>query len=196
MGWALGVWDCMIREKFPQRIWMQGHLSWCFAHHLTSILKLYLYVRQRYGNPDMQFWATLKYQLWFQGFYIMLMLNIGLILIFRVAIYFLTWLFCVHMATLNWNYHFYAIWTYYCWIICFLSRICLRNQRYIFTLQHNRVSIFLADLEIWFQNWWQMMGKTWAKITMHSDSLGKFFSNLAYCETPSGRIHVLFKVLF
>ena len=119
---------------------------------------------------------------WFHGLFIMLMNNPGLIFILRVAIYFLTWLFCVYMATLNWNFHFYVIWTLYCWIIWFLSRICLRNPRYFFTLQHNRVANFLTDVEIWFQNWWQMMGKIWGKITMHSDSFEEFFLNLAFSD--------------
>ena len=46
----------------------------------------------------------------------------------------------------------------------------------------------MADLEIWFQNWWQMMGKIWAKITMHSYSFEELFSNLAYCETPTRKV--------
>ena len=69
---------------------MHGNLSWYFAHHLTSILKLHLYVRQKYGNPDKQFLATLKYKMWFHGLFMMLMHNLELILIFRVAIYFST----------------------------------------------------------------------------------------------------------
>ena len=51
------------------------------------ILTLYLYIRQRYGNPDMQNLGTLKIKLQFYRFLDIRSKNLGSDLIFRVAIY-------------------------------------------------------------------------------------------------------------
>ena len=67
---------------------MQGNLSYYFAHHLTSILKLYYHIRQRYGNPDCQILATLKNKIQIYGFLSFLSNNMRSDFIFRVAICF------------------------------------------------------------------------------------------------------------
>ena len=66
---------------------MQGNLSWYFAHILTSFLKLYLYIRQRYGNPEYQILGTLNTKLQIYRFLDMPNKNLGSDVIFRAAIY-------------------------------------------------------------------------------------------------------------
>ena len=77
-----------IRDEFPERIRMQGNFSWYFAHHLALILKLYLHIRQKYGNPDCQILATLKNKIQIHGFLSFLSNNMRSDFIFRVAICF------------------------------------------------------------------------------------------------------------
>ena len=96
-------------NKNLQKFWYHGILSWQFAHHLVLFLKSYLYVRQRYGYPDKQILATLKQKLWIYRFLMMLMLDLWSILIFRVAIWFLTAIFCSIMAPLIWKLDIFYI---------------------------------------------------------------------------------------
>ena len=69
--------------------------------NLAAIYKLYHYIQKRYGYPDIQILATLKQKFWISRFLMMLILDPGLILIFRVAICCLRLLFCSNMAPLN-----------------------------------------------------------------------------------------------
>ena len=83
--------------KFEQH----GNLYYHFAYFLARFLKLYLYICQRYGNPDVQILATLNIKIWIHRFLIMLMPYPRLILFFRVAKFFMTSKFCLKMVTLK-----------------------------------------------------------------------------------------------
>ena len=88
-------------NKFPKRFRHHGIVSCPFAYSPPPSYKLYPYIRQRYGYPDIQFLATLKYKIWIYRFYMMLMLDPGLFLFFDSSIWCLTWIFCLIMATLK-----------------------------------------------------------------------------------------------
>ena len=47
-------------NKFLKRFRPHGIVSWPFAFNPPPSYKWYLYVRQRYGHPEIQFLATLK----------------------------------------------------------------------------------------------------------------------------------------
>ena len=79
---------CKIWEKSPERIRSHCDLSLLFVYHLASILRMYLYIRQRYGNPDVQFLGTLKIKLQIYKFFYIPSKNMGSDFIIRVAISF------------------------------------------------------------------------------------------------------------
>ena len=87
-------------DEILTRFHYHGCFSWPFAYHLPAKWKLYLYIRQRYGYPDIQKLATLKQKIWIHGFLMVLVMDPGEILIFRGAISCLTVIFCSILATL------------------------------------------------------------------------------------------------
>ena len=76
---SLWIWTCRISQRAPDvswdttqlasvkktdkiliRLWYHGIVSWPLTYHLPEKWKLYPFVCQICGNPDMHFLATLK----------------------------------------------------------------------------------------------------------------------------------------
>ena len=89
-GWVKMVTTLQLRsdedrKKVP-KILIAGQFKLILCHFMPWILKSYLDIQTRYGNPDMQILGTLKIKIQVYGFFNMPSKNMGSKLIFRFAI--------------------------------------------------------------------------------------------------------------
>ena len=85
---SLCPWETLLGPKILTRFHYRSISSWPFANYFPKKFKLKNQVWPKYGNPDMQFLATLKIKIDIPRFLSFLSKKMRLNFIFRVAIYF------------------------------------------------------------------------------------------------------------